>query len=80
MKGRVGKVAVLAVVLALAVGATAYAHRRPASAPLCVSSTVDVQPRELPAKGNAPITLSSITRIRTKDGVHPADARHASTS
>lgn len=39
--------------------------------PLCVSSTVDMQPRELPAKGNAPITLSSTTRIRTKDGSTP---------
>ncbi|HEX5989716.1 MAG TPA: hypothetical protein VFY75_05850 [Solirubrobacterales bacterium] len=39
--------------------------------PLCVSSTVDVQPRELPAKGNAPITLSSTTRIRVKDGSTP---------
>lgn len=39
--------------------------------PLCVSSTVDVQPRELPARGNAPITLSSITRIKVKDGSTP---------
>ena len=30
-----------------------------------------MQPRELPAKGNAPITLSSVTRIRTKDGSTP---------
>lgn len=30
-----------------------------------------MQPRELPAKGNAPITLESITRIRTKGGVTP---------
>lgn len=39
--------------------------------PLCVSSTVDVQPRELPAKANAPVTLSSTTRIRVKDGSTP---------
>jgi len=70
MKGRVGKVAVLAVVLALAVGATASGIEA-CIGPLCVSSTVDVQPRALPAKGNAPITLSSITRIRTKDGSTP---------
>jgi len=30
-----------------------------------------MQPRELPAKGNAPITLSSTTRIRVKDGSTP---------
>ena len=30
-----------------------------------------MQPRELPAKGNAPITLNSITRVKTKDGSTP---------
>lgn len=70
MKGRIGKVAVLAVVLALGVGATASGIEA-CIGPLCVSSTVDVQPRALPAKGNAPITLSSITRVRTKDGSTP---------
>jgi len=70
MKGHIGKVAVLAVVLALALGATASGIEA-CIGPLCVSSTVDVQPRALPAKGNAPITLSSITRVRTKDGSTP---------
>ena len=30
-----------------------------------------MQPRELPAKGSAPVTLSSTTRIRVKDGSTP---------
>ena len=56
--------------LALAPGATASGIEA-CIGPLCVSSTVDMQPRELPAKGNAPITLSSITRIKTNDGSTP---------
>lgn len=36
-----------------------------------VSATATMQPRELPAKGGAPITLTSITRIRNKDGTPP---------
>lgn len=56
--------------LALALGATASGIEA-CIGPLCVSSTVDVQPRELPAKGNAPITLSSTTRIRVKDSSTP---------
>lgn len=54
----------------MALGATASGIEA-CIGPLCVSSTVDVQPRELPAKGNAPITLSSTTRIRVKDGSTP---------
>lgn len=70
MKRRIRRVAVLAVALALAAGATASGIEA-CIGPLCVSSTIEMQPRELPAKGNAPITLSSITRIRTKDGSTP---------
>lgn len=60
----------LAVGLTLALGATASGIEA-CIGPLCVSSTVDVQPRELPAKGSAPVTLSSTTRIRVKDGSTP---------
>ncbi|HEY5943179.1 MAG TPA: hypothetical protein VIT89_10000 [Solirubrobacterales bacterium] len=70
MKKRFAKAAVLAVGLVLAFGATASGIEA-CIGPLCVSSTVDVQPRELPAKGNAPITLSSITRIKDKGGAPP---------
>lgn len=70
MKGRIAKAAVLAVGLALIAGASASAIEA-CIGPLCVSSTVDVQPRELPANGTAPVTLSSTTRIRVKDGSTP---------
>lgn len=70
MKRRFAIAAVLAAGLVLALGATASGIEA-CIGPLCVSSTVDVQPRELPAKGSAPITLSSITRIRVKDGSTP---------
>lgn len=70
MKRRFAIAAVLAAGLVLALGATASGIEA-CIGPLCVSSTVDVQPRELPAKGGAPITLSSITRIRVKDGSTP---------
>jgi hypothetical protein len=62
--------AVLAVALALTVSATATGIEA-CIGPLCVGSTVDMQPRELPAKGNAPITLNSTTRIKTRDGSTP---------
>jgi hypothetical protein len=67
---RIRRAAVLAVALTLVLGATASGIEA-CIGPLCVSSTVDMQPRTLPAKGNAPITLSSITRVRTKDGSTP---------
>jgi hypothetical protein len=70
LKRLTAKVAVLAVGLTLAFGATASGIEA-CIGPLCVSSTVDVQPRELPAKGNAPITLGSTTRVKVKDGSTP---------
>jgi hypothetical protein len=70
MRRGLAKAAVLAVGLALALGATASGIEA-CIGPLCVSSTVDIQPRELPAKGNAPITLKSTTRIRVNDGSTP---------
>lgn len=70
MKGRLGKAAVLAVALTLVFGATALGIGA-CIGPLCVSSTIDMQPRELPAKGNAPITLTSINRVSEKDGSTP---------
>lgn len=36
-----------------------------------VSATATMMPRELPAHGGAPIELSSITRIKNKDGSQP---------
>jgi hypothetical protein len=70
LKRRIRRIAVLAVALTLAFGATASGIDA-CIGPLCVSSTVDMQPRELPAKGNAPIVLSSTTRIKIKDDSTP---------
>jgi hypothetical protein len=61
---------VLAVVLALAASATAYGVSATIG-PLFVSTTATIQPRELPKGGGAPITLSSVTRIKTSDGSMP---------
>ncbi len=36
-----------------------------------VSATATLMPRELPAHGGAPVTLSSVTRIKNKDGSQP---------
>lgn len=36
-----------------------------------VSATATLQPRELPARGGAPVTLSSVTRIGARDGSQP---------
>jgi hypothetical protein len=64
------RIAVLGCSLALAAGATAYALIVEIG-PLWVSATVNMQPRELPKHGNAPITLSTITRVGTHDGSTP---------
>jgi hypothetical protein len=36
-----------------------------------VSATLGVSPRDLPARGNAPVEVSSVTRIKTGDGSPP---------
>lgn len=38
---------------------------------MVVSSTADVAPRELPARGGAPVTLESVTRIGSRDDSAP---------
>lgn len=56
--------------LALIGAASAYALKIEIGETL-VSATVDVAPRELPAKGGAPVEVSSTTRIGTTDGSAP---------
>jgi hypothetical protein len=51
----------------LFLGGTAYALTAEIGETV-VSATATLQPRELPGKGNAPVTLSNVTRIGTKDG------------
>jgi hypothetical protein len=70
LRRHLGRIAVLALALALIGGAMASAGGA-CVGPLCVTATIDMQPRELPAKANAPITLSSVSKVRTKDGSTP---------
>jgi hypothetical protein len=57
-------------VLAVAICASAYAITAEVG-PVVVSATATLKPRELPAHGNGPVFLSSITRVGTKDGSTP---------
>jgi hypothetical protein len=38
---------------------------------MSVSATASISPRALPARGNAPVNVGSITRIKTTDGSQP---------
>lgn len=70
MRGAFRKAAAFAI-LTLTVGCgSAYAITAEVG-PVWVSATATVQPRELPKRGNAPIVLSSITRVGTHDGSTP---------
>lgn len=71
MSGRLRTtIAAAALGLFLIAAASAYAIKGEIGNTM-VSSTATMLPRELPAKGGAPITLSSVTRIRNKDGSAP---------
>jgi hypothetical protein len=70
LRAPIRKVAALAVLLAAAICATAYAITIEVG-PVWVSATATVQPREFPKHGNAPITLRSVTRVGTHDGSTP---------
>jgi len=70
LRGPIRRAAVLAIALALFACASAYGVSATIG-PLFVSTTATMQPRELPKRGNAPITLKSVTRIATKDGSTP---------
>jgi hypothetical protein len=70
LRGPFRKAAALAAVLAVAACATAYALTAEVG-PNFVSATATIQPRELPKRGGAPITLKSVTRVGTKDGSTP---------
>lgn len=64
------KAVAVALVIALVACAGAYALTAEIGTTK-VSATAEMLPRELPAKGNAPVTISNITRIGTKDGSQP---------
>jgi hypothetical protein len=70
MTGRLRKTALLAALLVLSLCAAAYAISGSLGQDR-ISSTATMQPRELPAKGGAPIELTSITRIKNGDVTEP---------
>jgi hypothetical protein len=71
VRGRRLRIALsLAALAALVACASAYAIRAEIGKTV-ISATAEMQPRELPAKGGAPVTLSTTTRIGTKDGSLP---------
>lgn len=71
MSGRLRTtIAAAALVLLLLAAASAYAIKG-SIGDTTISSTATMLPRELPAKGGAPVTLTSITRIQNKDGSPP---------
>jgi hypothetical protein len=71
MSGRLrGALAATVVIGLLAAGGSAYALTGEFGANV-VSATATLQPRALPDKGSAPVQLSNITRIGTKDGSAP---------
>ncbi len=70
MSQRLRRVSALALGFCLLLAGGAYALTAEIGNTI-VSSTATMLPRELPARGGSAITLSSITRIKTKDGSPP---------
>lgn len=68
------KTVVVVGLLGLLVCGSAYALQTQISNTI-VSATASITPRALPAKGNAPVELSSITRIKTTDGTQAPKLR-----
>jgi hypothetical protein len=68
--GRLPKVALAATAVCLVCAAAAYGIKGEFGTTV-VSTTANLLPRELPAHGGAPVTLSNITRIKSKDGTQP---------
>jgi len=68
--GALPRALVATLLVGLVGAASAYALRAEIGETV-VSSTATMLPRELPAKGGAPIELSSVTRIGTRDGSPP---------
>jgi len=64
------KIAVMAALLAAGLCASAYAITAEIG-PVWVSATATLKPRELPAHGNKPVFLKSVTRVGSHDGSTP---------
>jgi hypothetical protein len=70
MRRALPKILVLATAALLVAGASAYALQIHIGNTI-VSATAEILPRVLPEHSNAPVTVSSITRIKTDDGSPP---------
>lgn len=70
MRRAVRRAIPIAALAALLLGGTAYALTAEIGNAF-VSATATLQPRALPEKGNAPVTLSNVTRIGTRDDSPP---------
>jgi len=70
LRGRLRRIAIFAALLAAGGCATAYAITAEVG-PVWVSATATLKPRELPARGNAPVFLKSVTRVGAHDGSTP---------
>jgi hypothetical protein len=70
MRGPLLKAIFAAGVIALVACAGAYAVKFEIDKTV-VSATASIAPRTLPSHGNAPVTVSSVTRVKTTDGSPP---------
>jgi hypothetical protein len=68
--GRLLKAVLAATAVCLVCAGAAYAIKGEFGTTVA-STTANLLPRELPAHGGAPVTLSNITRIKSKDGTQP---------
>lgn len=70
MRTHLGRAAALGGLLAASLCATASGVESCVT-PVCVSATATMRPRQLPKRGNAPISLTSVVRVKTEDGSTP---------
>lgn len=68
------RIAILAILVASGACATAYALTAEVGS-VWVSATATLQPRELPRRADAPVSLTSVTRVGTRDGSTPPTLR-----
>ncbi len=78
MRTKLPKLLAVTAVVGLLAAAAAYAVTiKGQYGEFFVSATADVTPHELPAKGTAPVTLTSIIRMRQAGGSQPASLKTA---
>jgi hypothetical protein len=70
MRGTLPRIVVVVGLAGLLVCASAYALKIEIDK-TAVSATASISPRALPSHGNAPVSVGSVTRIKTTDGSQP---------